>query len=276
LDELNIAVEIIVPYAHRQHGRIERHWGTLVPMTQSMTRQAALTKSYWALAITAAVHVRNRVHSSAAGGVPFTLATGIRADLSSMRVFGCRAYVHVDKSQRRKLDDRAWGGVSGLRLRVTGVVGVKSCFSSGGEQPERGVRRGLCPLHRGEQCGASEQRNDDEEDNTPPAMCSEEPDTPLGESPLRQSLQHSGSTEDERDMHSGETPRPRYSLRSTASPQQCVPSPRYNFRSTKAPGDEWTAGSTAAIKPTNRPIVQEHVSYKQALRSPQSGRERQL
>jgi hypothetical protein len=25
-----------------------------------------------------------------------------------MRVFGCPAYVHVDKSQRRKLGDRAW------------------------------------------------------------------------------------------------------------------------------------------------------------------------
>jgi hypothetical protein len=26
-------------------------------------------------------------------------------------VFGCSAYVHADKSQRRKLDDRAWKGV---------------------------------------------------------------------------------------------------------------------------------------------------------------------
>jgi hypothetical protein len=38
-------------------------------------------------------------------------ATGRRADLSFMRVFGCPAYVHVDKSQRRKLDDRVWKGV---------------------------------------------------------------------------------------------------------------------------------------------------------------------
>jgi hypothetical protein len=53
----------------------------------------------------AAVHVRNRVHNSGAGGLPFSLATGRRADLSSMRVSGCLAYVHVDKSQRRKLDD---------------------------------------------------------------------------------------------------------------------------------------------------------------------------
>jgi hypothetical protein len=107
LDEFNITVEITAPYAHWQHGRIERQWGTLVPMAQSMTRQAALPRSYWALAMGAAKHVRNRVHSGGAGGVPFTLATGRRADLSSMRVFGNPAYVHVGKSERRKLDDRA-------------------------------------------------------------------------------------------------------------------------------------------------------------------------
>jgi hypothetical protein len=48
-------------------------------MAQLMIRQAALPKSYWALAMAAAVHVRNRVHSGGAGGVPFTLATGRRA-----------------------------------------------------------------------------------------------------------------------------------------------------------------------------------------------------
>jgi hypothetical protein len=82
LGELNIAVEITVPYAHWQHGRTERQGGTLAPMAHSMIRQAALPKSYWALAMAAAVHVHNLVHSGWAGGVPFTLATGRRADLA--------------------------------------------------------------------------------------------------------------------------------------------------------------------------------------------------
>jgi hypothetical protein len=115
----------------------------------------------------------------------------------------------------------------------------------------------------------AEQRNDDEEDIIPRTMCSDEPDTPSGESP--ESLQHSVSIEDERDMHSGENPRPRYNLRSTASPLQCVPNPRYNLRSTSAPGDGWTAGSTVAITPPRSPTVQEHVPCNQALRIPQSG-----
>jgi hypothetical protein len=67
-------------------------------MAQSMIRQAVQPKLHWALAMAAAMYVHNRVLSGGAGGVPFTLATGRRAALSSMRVFGCPAYVHVDKS----------------------------------------------------------------------------------------------------------------------------------------------------------------------------------
>jgi hypothetical protein len=129
---------------------------------------------------------------------------------------------------------------------------------------------GVVVLSMGE--SNAEQRNDDEEDNVTCTMCSEEADTPLGESTLRESLQHFGSMEDERDMHLGETPRPRYNLRSTTtSPQQCVLSPKYNLRSTRAPGDGWIAGSITAIKPTISLTDQEHALYKQAQRSPQSG-----
>jgi hypothetical protein len=100
-------MEVTAPYAHWQPGRIKRQWGTLVPMAHSIIRQAALPKSYWAMAMADAVRIRNRVH----GSVPYELATCRRVDLSSMRVFGCSAYVHDDKYQRRKLDDRAWKGV---------------------------------------------------------------------------------------------------------------------------------------------------------------------
>jgi hypothetical protein len=35
LNEFNMSVEITAPYAHWQHGRIERQWGALVPMALS-------------------------------------------------------------------------------------------------------------------------------------------------------------------------------------------------------------------------------------------------
>jgi hypothetical protein len=171
-------VEITAPYAHWQHGRIERQWGTLVPMAQSTIRQAALPKSYWALAMAAAVRVRNRVHSNGAGGVPFTLATGRRADLSSMRVFDCQAYVHVDKSQRRKFDDRAWKGVFVGYASESPAWLVYNPATRRVVSSRNVVFDEAAVLSMGE--SNAEQRNDDEEDNIPRTMCSEERDTPSG------------------------------------------------------------------------------------------------
>jgi hypothetical protein len=208
LDEFNIVVEITAPYADWQHWRIERQWGTLVPMEQSISRQAALPKAYWALAMADAVNVRNRGHSGRAGGVPFTLATSRRVDLSSMRVFGCPTYVHVDKSQPRKLDDRAWKGVFLGYVSESPALLVYNHGTRRVVSSRNVVFDEVVVLSMGE--NNAEQRSNDEDDSIPRTICSEEPDTPSEESPLRESLQHSGSMEDERDMHSGETPRPRY------------------------------------------------------------------
>jgi hypothetical protein len=155
----------------------------------------------------AAVHVRNRVHSSGAGGVPFTLAIGRRADLSYMQIFGCPACVHVDKSQRRKLDDRACKGIFVGYASESPAWLVYNPATRRVASSRNVVFDEVAVLSMGE--SNAEQRNDDEEDIIPRTMCSEQPDTPSGESPLHESLQHSGSMEDERDMHSGETPRPR-------------------------------------------------------------------
>jgi hypothetical protein len=111
LDEYQITPELTAPYSGWQHGRIERQWGTLVPMAESMMHHASLELAYWALAVAAAVHIRNRVWSSGAGDIPYRMVTGKQPSLSHLRVFGCPAYVHIDKSRRRKLGARAWKGV---------------------------------------------------------------------------------------------------------------------------------------------------------------------
>jgi hypothetical protein len=169
LDGFNVAVKINALDAYWQHGQIEQHWGTLVPMVQSMIRQAALPKSYWALNMAVAVHVRNRVHSGGAGGVPFTLATGRRGDLSSMRVFRCLAYVRVGKSQRRKVDDRAWKGffvgyASESPTCLVNNIATRRVVSS------RNVVFDEADVFSMGEINA-EQHNDDEEDNIPRPIC---------------------------------------------------------------------------------------------------------
>jgi hypothetical protein len=116
-----------------------------------------------------------------------------------MRVFGYPAYVHVDKSQRRKLDDRAWKGVFVGYASESPAWLVYNHVTRRVVNSRNVVLNEAAVLSMGE--SHAKQRNDDEEDNTPRTVCSEEPDTPSGESPLRESLQHSGSMEDERDMH---------------------------------------------------------------------------
>jgi hypothetical protein len=111
LDEFGIALQQTAPFTHWQHGRIERQWGTLIPMALAMIHGAGLDRSYCALAMHAATCIRNRVWGNGADGVPYPLVTDLPPNISRLRVFGCPCYVHIDKQLRRKLDDRAWKGV---------------------------------------------------------------------------------------------------------------------------------------------------------------------
>lgn len=55
-----------------------------------------------------AVYIVNRTPGRATGEkTPEEIWSGKMPDLSSMRVFGCRAMVHVPKANRRKLDDKS-------------------------------------------------------------------------------------------------------------------------------------------------------------------------
>ena len=46
LDEFKINLQRTTPYAHWQHGRIERQWGTLIPMALAMIHCDGLDRSY--------------------------------------------------------------------------------------------------------------------------------------------------------------------------------------------------------------------------------------
>lgn len=70
LVEYQITPELTSPYSGWQHGRIERQWGTLVPMAESMMHQARRGREFWALAIAVAVHIRNQLWSNGAGDIP--------------------------------------------------------------------------------------------------------------------------------------------------------------------------------------------------------------
>ena len=90
---------------------MERMWYTLVDSSRAMLTHAQLPLSYWAHAMRVAAWVHNRVVGARRPVSPFQALTGKAPDLSSARVFGCPAYVHVDKSQRRQFDEKGRKGV---------------------------------------------------------------------------------------------------------------------------------------------------------------------
>ena len=109
--DAGIAPQRAAPHSQFMNGKMERHFQTTSNMARSMLSFAELPNTYWVLAFDAAVYIRNRVWSTGAKGIPFELLTGVRPDLSHLRVFGCPAYVHTPASQQRKLSEKAWQGV---------------------------------------------------------------------------------------------------------------------------------------------------------------------
>ena len=64
---------------------------------------SALPEQWWAEAITTAAYIHNRlVHTTTYGQTPIELWSGVKPDVSHMRVFGCICYAHVPPSKRTK------------------------------------------------------------------------------------------------------------------------------------------------------------------------------
>ena len=65
---------------------------------------AKLDKSFWAEAVSTAVYIRNRSLPSNDSVTPYEKWFGTKPDVSNLRLFGCRAMVHVPKEKSKKLD----------------------------------------------------------------------------------------------------------------------------------------------------------------------------
>eukprot|EP00952_Eustigmatos_sp_NYUAD-ZCMA_P012241 49230-Eustigmatos_ZCMA.PRE.1 len=98
--------------APQQNGIAERSWRTVADMARCMRLQAGLPKALWAEAVKAAVYLTNRLPSRMLqGDTPYHVLFKKQANLSHLRVWGCRAYGHLYRNERRKLDGKAWRGI---------------------------------------------------------------------------------------------------------------------------------------------------------------------
>ncbi|GKV53845.1 hypothetical protein SLEP1_g60358, partial [Rubroshorea leprosula] len=100
--------EKTVPGTPQHNGVAERMNRTIVEKVRCMLRMATLPKPFWGKAVNTVVYLINRSPS-----VPLNFEisekawTGKDVGYSHLRVFGCKAFMHVPKEQRSKLDDKA-------------------------------------------------------------------------------------------------------------------------------------------------------------------------
>lgn len=94
------------PYSPQQNGKAERMNRTLLDRIRCMLIDSELDNSFWAEAMNTATYTLNMIPLDN-GKSPNELWNNEEGDIESLKVFGCKALVHVPDQKRRKLDDKS-------------------------------------------------------------------------------------------------------------------------------------------------------------------------
>ncbi|GAQ92153.1 hypothetical protein KFL_009340020 [Klebsormidium nitens] len=99
------------PYSSPENGVAEKLNRTLMDKTRPMLSESGLEQKWWGEAILTANYVRNRTVTKKTGKTPYELFFGKKPDVSNLRVFGVRAFVHTPAQRRKKLDPVSKPGI---------------------------------------------------------------------------------------------------------------------------------------------------------------------
>lgn len=108
-EDAGIVMEPTVPYTPQQNGVAERMNRTIMERARSMLDDAGFKRSMWSEAVLTAVHLINRSPTAALdeNKTPYEMWFGHKPNVSGLRVFGSKAYCHVPKEKRTKLDAKS-------------------------------------------------------------------------------------------------------------------------------------------------------------------------
>ena len=101
--------EMTNPYTPQENSISERMNRTLIEMAHAMLSDTGLPNAYWGDAILYATHMLNHVPTRTLDGdlTPHEAFTGNKPSVAHLRIFGCKAHVHVPDAKRRKLDAKS-------------------------------------------------------------------------------------------------------------------------------------------------------------------------
>ena len=118
LQERGIRHETTSSYSPESNGKAERLNRTLMDMARTMLREVPNVKRHaclWAEAVHTANYLRNRMYTTSCKDrdkTPYEVILGKKPDVSHLRRFGAKAFVHVPKPKRKgKFAPRAQEGI---------------------------------------------------------------------------------------------------------------------------------------------------------------------
>lgn len=99
------------PYTPEQNGVAERMNRTLVERMRCMLFDAELGEHFWAETSVTAAYLINRVPCRGSLRTPEEIWSNKKPTLKHLRVFGCKAMVHIPKEKRKKLEKKSVDGI---------------------------------------------------------------------------------------------------------------------------------------------------------------------
>ncbi|KAJ9520116.1 hypothetical protein QJQ45_030042, partial [Haematococcus lacustris] len=99
------------PYSPQQNGAAERLNRTIFEKARSILHAADISLSFWAHAVKYANYIRCLLPVSGQPLTPWEAFYGVKPDLSGLRVFGCRVWLHVPDQKRSKLQPKSVEGI---------------------------------------------------------------------------------------------------------------------------------------------------------------------
>src|SRR5690349_12564281 len=102
MSQLSISIELREKEKKRKNRvrNTERANRTLAERITAMLDEASVSRAYWVECLAALVHVHNRCESSAVEKTPYEMLFKRKPDVSHLKVWGCLAYVHIQKDKR--------------------------------------------------------------------------------------------------------------------------------------------------------------------------------
>jgi len=106
--ENGICREQIVPGTPQENGVLERMNRTIMENSRCMRLHARLPLKFWVDVVDTVVYLINRGPSSSLdGGILEEAWTGKKLNYSFLKTFGCEAFVHINKENRTKLEEKS-------------------------------------------------------------------------------------------------------------------------------------------------------------------------